>query len=148
MNVNTILFATDFSETAQKAMQTAVELARHFDAQLVILHAYNVEIPIASPMMSGGYVLPTGFFEQIGEQARLEVETVADEIRKSGVNATGVAIDEPAAFAIVDEAKRLKADVIVMGTRGLTGLKHMALGSVADKVVRTAACPVLTIGSD
>lgn len=148
MKIETILVATDFSDTAKKAMDTAVDMARHFEAQLVILHAYNVEIPIASPMMTGGYILPDGFFEEIGKQARLQVEAAAKEITDKGVSAVGVAIDEPAALAVVDEAKRRNADMIVMGTRGLTGLKHMALGSVADKVVRTAPCPVLTVGHD
>ena len=148
MKIETILVATDFSDTAKKAMDTAVDMARHFEAQLVILHAYNVEIPIASPMMTGGYILPDGFFEEIGKQARLQVEAAAKEITDKGVAAVGVAIDEPAALAIVDEAKRRNADMIVMGTRGLTGLKHMALGSIADKVVRTAPCPVLTVGHD
>lgn len=148
MKIETILVATDFSETAKKAMETAVDMARHFEAQLIILHAYNVEIPIASPMMTGGYVLPDGFFEEIGKQARLQVEAAAQEISDKGVAAIGIAIDEPAALAIVDEATRRDADMIVMGTRGLTGLKHLALGSIADKVVRTAPCPVLTVGHD
>jgi len=148
MKIETILVATDFSDTAKKAMDTAIDMARHFEAQLVILHAYNVEIPIASPMMTGGYILPDGFFEEIGKQARLQVEAAAKEVTDKGVAAVGVAIDEPAALAIVDEAKRRNVDMIVMGTRGLTGLKHMALGSIADKVVRTAPCPVLTVGHD
>jgi universal stress protein A len=148
MKIDTVLVATDFSETATKAMETAIDLARHFEAQLVVLHAYNVEIPIASPMMAGGYVLPTGFFEKIAEQARLQVEQAAKEIADRGVAAIGVAIDKPAALAIIDEATRRSADMIVMGTRGLTGLKHFALGSVADKVVRTAPCPVLTVSKD
>ena len=148
MKLNTILVATDFSEHAEKAMETAIDLADHFEAELIILHAYNVEIPIASPMMSGGYVLPTGFFEQIATQARLEVEAVAKKVNDRGVKAIGVALDEPAGMAIIDEATRRNVDMIVMGTRGLTGLKHIALGSTADKVVRTAPCPVLTVGGN
>jgi len=148
MKIDTIVAATDFSEAATTAVETAIDLARHFEAQLVLLHAYNVEIPVASPLMAGGYILPDGFFEQIAEQARIQIGAAAKEIGDRGVAAIGVAIDEPAALAIVDEAKRRSADIIVMGTRGLTGLKHIALGSVADKVVRTATCPVLTVGGD
>lgn len=146
MKINSILVATDFSPHAQEAVDYAVDLAGHFEAEVVVLHAFNVEIPIASPMMSGGYVLPDGFFEEIGKQAHQKVESCVKEIEKKGVKATGVAVDHPAAFAIVTEAAERGADLIVMGTRGLTGLKHVALGSVADKVVRTAPCPVLTIG--
>ncbi|MBJ22582.1 MAG: universal stress protein [bacterium] len=148
MKIETVLAATDFSEAAGKAMKIASDLARHFEAELVVVHAYNVEIPIASPMVEGGYILPSGFFEQISKQATLQVEEAANQIVERGVSATGIAIDEPAALAIVDEAQRRSADIIVMGTRGLTGLKHIALGSVADKVVRTAHCPVLTVGEN
>lgn len=148
MKINTVLVATDFSDAAAKAMETAIDLARHFEAELIVVHAYNVEIPIASPMMAGGYVLPTKFFEQIAEQAHLQVEAVAEEITERGVSAIGVALDVPPALAIIEEAKRRSADMIVMGTRGLTGLKHVALGSVADKVVRMAPCPVLTVAGN
>lgn len=145
MRYQTVLVATDFSKSADAAVETAADLARHFEAELILLHAYNVEVPIASPAMSGGYVLPDGFFEQIGEHARSKVADAAKAIAATGVKATGVAIDEPAAVAIVGEAERRKVDLIVMGTRGLTGLKHVALGSVADRVARTAPCPVLTV---
>ncbi len=148
MRYQTILVATDFSETANAAVEHAADLARHFDASLVLVHAYNVEIPIASPAMAGGYVLPDGFFEQIAKQATLQVENAAKAVAETGVKATGIAIDQPAALAITGEAERRGADLIVMGTRGLTGLKHVALGSVADRVVRTAPCPVLTVPTD
>ena len=148
MKIQSILVATDFSEAAQHAVDYAVDLAQHFEAEVIVLHAYNVEVPIASPMMSGGYVLPDGFFEEIGKQARLQVESQAKKIVEQGVRATGIALDEPAALAITEEAKQRGVDMIVMGTRGLTGLKHVALGSVADKVVRMAPCPVLTIAED
>jgi len=148
MKIESILVATDFSDAAQHAVDYAVDLAKHFEAEVILLHAFNVEVPIASPMMSGGYVLPDGFFEQIGKQARLQVENRAKEIGEKGVRATGVALDEPAYLAITGEAERRSVDLVVMGTRGLTGLKHVALGSVADKVVRTAPCPVITVPDD
>ena len=148
MKISNILVATDFSESAVRAVATAADYARHFQAQLTILHAYRVDIPIASPLTGGGYVLPDGFFEQLAKEARLRVEKVASEIAAKGVSAVGVAVDRHPASAIVEEAKARKADLIVMGTRGLTGIKHLALGSVADRVVRTAPCPVLTVGHD
>lgn len=147
MQIKTILVATDFSDAASKAIDTAVEFARKFEAQLVIIHAYRVEIPMASPMMAGGYVLPQGFFEEIGNHAKAHIETVAKEIEGRGVSVIGIAVEQSAAEAIVEEAKSRPADLIVMGTRGLTGLKHVALGSIADRVVRMAPCPVLTVGS-
>jgi len=148
MKISNILVATDFSPSAARAVETAADYARHFQAQLVILHAYRVDIPVASPLTGGGYVLPDGFFEQLAKEARLRVERLANEVSAKGVSAIGVAVDRHPATAIIDEAKARKVDLIVMGTRGLTGIKHLALGSVADRVVRTAPCPVLTIGHE
>ena len=148
MKISTILVATDFSPSADRAVATAADFARHFQAQLVILHAYRVDIPVASPLTGGGYVLPDGFFEQLAKEARQRVEKVSNAVAAQGVSAIGIAVDRHPATAIIDEAKARKADLIVMGTRGLTGLKHLALGSVADRVVRTAPCPVLTVGHD
>ena len=147
MEINTILAATDFSDSATKAIDTAVEFAKKFDAELVVLHAYRVEIPMASPMAAGGYVLPEGFFEQLGSHARGQVEETAKKLEARGIKVTGIAVEQSAATAIIEEATRRPADLIVMGTRGLTGLKHVALGSVADRVARMAPCPVLTVGS-
>lgn len=148
MKISNVLVATDFSPSATHAVDTAIEYARQFQAQLIILHAYRIDIPVASPLTGGGYVLPDGFFEQIAKEARLRVERAASEASAKGISAIGIAIDRHPATAIVDEAKARKVDLIVMGTRGLTGLKHLALGSVADRVVRTAPCPVLTVGHD
>ncbi|MEZ4280970.1 MAG: universal stress protein [Myxococcota bacterium] len=148
MKIENILVATDFSPSAARAVATATDYAKHFQAQLIILHAYRVDIPVASPLTGGGYVLPDGFFEQLAKEARLRVEKVANEAKAAGVSAIGLATDGHPATAIVEEAKARKADLIVMGTRGLTGLKHLALGSVADRVVRTAPCPVLTVAHD
>lgn len=148
MKIANILVATDFSPTAGHAVEVAADYARHFQAQLIVLHAYRVDIPVASPLTGGGYVLPDDFFEHIAKEARLRVERLAEELKGRGVSAVGLAVDRHPATAIVEEAKARHADLIVMGTRGLTGLKHLALGSVADRVVRTAPCPVLTVGHE
>ena len=144
MNVKTILVPTDFSADAEKALSTATELAKLFGARIVVLHAYHVDIPVVSPM-AGGYALPQGFYEDLRSQATAQVEKLAKEAAAEGIEATGIALQDPAAGAIAAQAESLPADLIVMGTRGLTGLKHVVLGSVAERVVRTAPCPVLTV---
>ena len=146
MKLETIVVATDFSETAGHAVATAVEYAKHFESELVLVHAYRVDIPVASPLTGGGYILPDGFYEQLSSQANEQVQKAASEIAADGVAVVGIAVDKPAASAIIEEAEERKADLIVMGTRGLTGIKHVALGSVADRVVQMAPCPVLTVG--
>ncbi len=144
MIVNTILVPTDFSADAEKALSTATELAKLFGARIVVLHGYYVDIPVVSPM-AGGYALPQGFYEDLRSQATAQVEKLAKEAAADGIEATGIALQELAAVAIEAQAESLPADLIVMGTRGFTGLKHVLLGSVADRVVRTAPCPVLTV---
>ena len=143
MKVTTILVPTDFSPDADEAVSTAKELAKMFGAKIVLVHAYHLDIPVASPM-GGAYALPPGFYEEVRTQATAQVEAAAKEVGNE-VEAMGVAVSEPAPVAIVAQAESLPADLIVMGTRGLTGLKHVALGSVAERVVRTAPCPVLTV---
>lgn len=144
MDINTILVPTDFSEDAAQAVKAASEFAKKFGSKVVLLHAYHVMIPLPAPMGSA-YTLPDGFLEDLRTQAIAQVEAEAEKLSESGIESTGIAVSEPASLAIVAEANRLPADLIVMGTRGLTGLKHVALGSVAERVVRTAPCPVLTV---
>lgn len=145
MKIKTILVPTDFSDDAQQALTTASEWAAHFGARLVLLHAYRVDLPMSTPALGGGFVLPDRFYEDLRAEATRQVEALAAQTTQQGVEATGIAVEERASEAIVSQAERLPADLIVMGTRGLTGLKHLALGSVAERVVREASCPVLTV---
>lgn len=145
MKISTILVPTDFSEDAGSALETAKELARQLGSRLVILHAYRVDLPMATPDLGGGFILPDRFYEDLRASATKQVEALAAATTKSGVAAEGVSIEDRPATAIVETAKRLPADLIVMGTRGLTGLAHVVLGSVADRVIREAPCPVLTV---
>jgi universal stress protein A len=144
MNVRTILVPTDFSADADQALATATEFAKVFSAKIVVLHAYHVDVPVVSPM-AGGYALPQAFYDGIRDQATAQVEKAAEALKSQGIEATGIARSEPASVAVVALAESLPADLIVIGTRGLTGLKHVVLGSVAERVVRTAPCPVMTV---
>ena len=147
MNIRTILVPTDFSDHAGKALTTAKELAQALGAKIVVLHAYHVDVPMISPM-AGGAVLPQSFYDDLRAHAKSEVEKLAATVAGDGVEVTGVALGDPAGLAIIAEAERLPADLIVMGTHGHTGLKHVVLGSVAERIVRTAPCPVLTVKAD
>lgn len=145
MNIQTILVPTDFSPDARSALAKAKELARSLGSRIVILHAYRVDLPMSTPVIGGGFVLPDRFYEELHASATSQVEALAAATMKDGVKAEGIAVEDRPAPAIVDAAKRLPADLIVMGTRGLTGLAHIVLGSVADRVIREASCPVLTV---
>ena len=145
MKIQTILVPTDFSPDARAALVKAKDLARTLGSRIVILHAYRVDIPMSTPGLGGGFIVPDRFYEELRASATGRVEALAAETVKDGVKAEGIAMEDVAAPAIVDLAKRLPADLIVMGTRGLTGLAHVVLGSVADRVIRMASCPVLTV---
>lgn len=147
MKISTILVPSDFSEDAGSALEMAKELASRLGSRLVILHAYRVDLPMATPDLGGGFILPDRFYEDLRVNATRQVEALAAATKKAGIAAEGIAVEDRAATAIVETAKRLPADLIVMGTRGLTGLAHVLLGSVADRVIREAPCPVLTVRS-
>ena len=146
MKIDTILVPTDFSAHADHALATATELARTFGSRIILLHAFSVDLPLAGTALGGGLVVPNNFFDDYRNQATHHTDRVAKETAaKESVPVQGVAIQQVAWAAIVEQAERLPADLIVMGTRGLTGIKHVALGSTAERVVNKAKCPVLTV---
>lgn len=143
-----ILFCTDFSENSTKARQCAIEYARAFDAHLMILHVVNTS-QIGYPSVEGKSV-PLDIrstVESIQESVDRALGMLAEECGKTVKEVTtwsrvGVPATEIVRIA-VDEAVGL----IVMGTHGWTGFKHLIMGSTAENVVRTADCPVLTVKS-
>jgi nucleotide-binding universal stress UspA family protein len=134
----------DFSDASRAAMEVAADLARRFGAELVLLHAYPIP----------GYTFPDGsvvaspkMMQDLAEQAqrhleewRLDAERLARGERVTAEKGVG----EPAA-EIVAFAKNEAVDLLVLGTHGRTGLEHALMGSIAERVVRRAHCPVLTV---
>jgi universal stress protein A len=142
MRITRILVPTDFSSHADAAMRYALELGRKFNAAIHLLNV--VEDPLAAGMWS------SEIYTQ--EIAELQINLVRDaekRLRASVPADAGTITTEvrrgPAAKQILDAAGEWSADLIVMGTRGRTGIAHVVMGSVAEKVVRLAACPVLTL---
>jgi nucleotide-binding universal stress UspA family protein len=135
--INTILFPTDFSEQADQAQRMAEALARDHGAHLVILHVMPPPPVLAGEM---GMMVPEA------PELPAEVWERLNDLKPEGV--TGVErflVRGEAASEIVRMAREQKADLIVMGTHGRTGLGRLLMGSVAECVVRRAACPVLTV---
>ena len=138
-----ILCPVDFSDASRAALRVASELARRFDGEVTVFHAY----PLPGYTLPEGTVLPaSGMLQELAEQtdallARWKAEAVADGAPRV---ATGKSIGEPAA-EIVAEAEDGKYDAVVVGTHGRTGLAHVLLGSVAERVVRRAPMPVVTV---
>ena len=134
-----ILVPTDFSPLSDQALACALTLAHRFGASLHLLHVVNrpllAEGLAAEASMSSG----TGIKLDMVEDARQRLLAVTPE----GATAD-VAFGYPAT-SIVEHASRSGVDLIVMGSHGRTGIAHVLLGGVAEAIVRTAPCPVLTL---
>jgi nucleotide-binding universal stress UspA family protein len=137
-----ILVPLDFSDHSDRALDVAIELAREHRAELHLLHAY--ELPSAVTM-SYGIAIPQAVWDGIQEAAKSRLESGRKRVEAAGLRASTHLATAPAADAIVSAAEAHRIDLIVMATRGLTGLKHVLLGSVAERTIRTAPCSVLTV---
>jgi len=139
-----IIWTTDFSENADASLPYAEEIASRFDADLVLAHVL-LDIPLFYASFLGdssGYLAAT---ERAREEASSELESLAKNLRNRGVAARVMLLEGSPYTEIIRFAENQGADLIVMSTRGLRGLEKVLLGSTAEKVVRNASCPVLTV---
>ncbi len=142
IRIETVVCAVDFSEPSDYALRYALKLCRVFQARLNLLHV--VEVPFL-PSYSMADVPDLNLpIEQLEESARERMEELLSECRDEYQQVEGDVVAGSPFVEIINYARQLKADLIVMGTHGRSGLKHLLIGSVAEKVVRKAPCPVLT----
>ena len=134
----TILHPTDFSPGSAAALVYARDLARESGARLVVLHALDA----GAPLVDEGAVLPSGL-DELRELARQQLKTIGPPDPTLRVECD--LREGPPAAEILAAAAELPADLIVLGTHGRTGFRRLALGSVAEEVLRQAPCPVLTV---
>jgi nucleotide-binding universal stress UspA family protein len=137
-----ILFATDFSETSTYATEYALLMARTFGAELHVLHVVETEVPI---MMDGMVYLPPHYFDEIEKITAERLESVIAREDRDKLSVTLVMRRGAPFLQIIRYANDQKMDLIVLGTHGRGALAHVFLGNVAEKVVRQASCPVLTV---
>lgn len=140
-----ILAPTDFSEPSNHALRSAAEMARQFEAKLLLLHVVSNE---ALESISKAHVPPhpvDRVYEDLSQEIHEQYLTyVPPEIRKA--TETEILVLPGVPFLEIIRVARLKGvDLIVMATHGRTGLSHALMGSVTEKVVRKAPCPVLSI---
>jgi nucleotide-binding universal stress UspA family protein len=140
--IRRILVAHDFSETAEAALAYAMGLAKTLGATLTVVHAYDVPTHGAPEVL----VLATDWPKQFEVVAREALDKVVARVQKEGFSAESALRKGVAWREIIATAEQTKADLIVVGTEGRTGVGRLLLGSVAEKVVRTAPCPVLVVG--
>jgi len=135
--IRTILHPTDFSDRSAHAFHLACALTRDYTARLVVLH-----VAVPPPVVYGEGILPPdpAILRQEAQGQLDQLQTPQDDIR-----AERRLVEGDPATEVLRVAQEIGADLIVMGTHGRTGLGRLLMGSVAERVMRQAACPVLTV---
>jgi len=140
-----ILVATDLSESSENAVDTAALHARAFGAKVTLVHAFDPS-PYVPPVAVPG---PTDLLESAAKEVSRSVGEALEAEAKRALEGleveTAVLRHHAAGVAIVDHAKDVGADLIIVGSHGRTGLARVFLGSVAERVVRHAPCAVLVV---
>jgi nucleotide-binding universal stress UspA family protein len=139
-----VLVATDFSEPSGIALEYGRAMARTFSATLHVVHVVDAILPgMAAETVAANYA---GFLDDLEKSAQRQLDATVREDDRRELGAKAVLLRQRgAAQAIASYARSANIDLIVMGTHGRGGWSHLLMGSVAEKVVRTAPCPVLTV---
>ena len=140
-----ILMASDFSLYSQEAQDYAVYLARSLGVDLHLLHVFEPSYYSHTGVTSRIHPEVRQWFEEIRKTEQMKLNTLTEEVRSQGVKVHAVFKEGNPFLEILKAAGEIQADLIVMGTHGRTGLAHVLMGSVAERVVRKAPCPVLTV---
>jgi universal stress protein A len=148
--LRSILVPTDLSPCSTRALASAQEFASAFGASIDLLYVWSAP-PLVAPesVITGVGINEQPLLEWIRQSATEQLTKFEATARQSGIavrNSTCEAGDP--ATTIVERATSGKYDLLVMGTHGRTGISHVIMGSVAEKVVRRAPCPVLTVRSE
>ena len=143
MQIKTILFPTDFSNGARAAMDHAISLAKDYQAKLILLYVIQ-DISIAEWYIPSSLSV-ADLVEDMQKSAWQEMDKWIAEVSKRVSDVEKMVVRGVPFVEIIKTAKERSADLIVIGTHGRTGIDHMLFGSTAEKVVRKAACPVLTV---
>ncbi len=143
--IRNILVPTDFSEHAERAVRYAIGLAQLFEARIQLLRAYDAQILAMTP---GAIATPDEFWKELRNAAQLGLEHSQLPIVEAGVESELYLEHKDPTTAIVETAEALQSDLIVIGTRGLSGLRRALLGSTTGRILRVAPCPVVTVSAE
>ena len=145
MRTRKILFAADFSENSAPARLRALEYAKAFGAELLVLHVVNSRL-LGYPTFAERVPIDWALIERnIQEGVEQELQAISDQIGPEVKRVTTYHVAGAPAEEIIRFADEYEVDLIVMGTHGWTGFRHLIVGSTAENVVRSAHCPVLTV---
>lgn len=142
MKIEKILFPTDFSEEAEQAFESAVYLAESHKADLTLMHVVEQMHGLTHDEVLA--LTSMDIAEKRVKQAEKKLQALVDRV-KGGVSAKQTVREGGTWTVICDTADEERADIIVMASQGRTGLSHALIGSIAEKVVRHANCPVLVV---
>lgn len=140
--IKRILCPIDFSETSEHALRYAVDLASRLGADVRLVHAY--QLPTYA-LPDGALLARPDFVKELSTELQKQLDELIHRYSGHGVDLQGKIVEGLAFSEVNRVAEEEKADLIVMGTHGRTGMKHLLLGSVAERVVRTSEIPVLTV---
>jgi nucleotide-binding universal stress UspA family protein len=142
MRLSHILCPTDFSDGSEAAFQTAITLARDHGARLTLLHVQHVPATALPDML---FAMTPALLHDTERSVDGHLAQLVARARAAGVDAAPVTLFGAAHREICAVAAELSVDLIVVGTHGRTGIMHALYGSIAERVVRSAPCPVLAV---
>lgn len=145
--IQRILFATDFSVGTLPARAYAAYWTSTFGAELKVLHVFETYPVLAAYPMAPNPMADTPMIESMQSEVSRRLDQLANELGRCGVRATSMQVRGIPSEEVIKAADADRADLIVLGTRGRTGLEHILLGSTAERVVKGAPCPVMTVRS-
>jgi nucleotide-binding universal stress UspA family protein len=144
--MSTIMVPVDFSENSISAVDYAARLAEQFSSKLLLVHVYHFPVELLTDWSAYGTLAGSGeILEGMRKEREEQITALAREKSRPALPIETRVLEGTPFNEIVKAARAEGADLLVMGTRGLTGLKHVLIGSTAEKVVRKAPCPVLVL---
>ena len=144
-DIKKIIFATDFSDNSKYALTFALSFAQKYDALLYILHVIQQPSYPLGMYAEISFDAMDKFSQSISDAVEKEVQTLKEKDLKGYTKYECLIVHGTPFLEILRTAKEKHADLIVVGTHGRTGLDHVLFGSTAEKVVRRAPCPVLSV---
>ncbi len=139
-----ILYPTDFSESSLEALKYAVSFARSCQAKLILMHVVNEKI-FSEGLSLARVSAPESLGQELAAEAGRQLRMIIPSDLRQGLDVETVILSGNPSSEVIRYAKDNHVDMIVIGTAGRSGVEHMMFGSTAEKVVRGAPCPVLSV---
>jgi nucleotide-binding universal stress UspA family protein len=142
-----LLVPLDFSAASANLLQTAASLAQSLGARLVVLHVLQPIVPVGDPTMMPDLAQITAMQKTAEQDARAQLTRACEKVAAQGVAAEPELLNGPASSVILERARALPADLVIMGSHGHTALYDLLLGSTSHAVLKKAPCPVVIVPS-